>query len=167
MKESETKHLKVKVYTDGACSGNPGPGGWAALLIIKSDKAKEKILLKGGEKHTTNNRMELIAIAESLEFIKKNFNKFESEVRVYSDSSYAVSSVNSGSLSKWMINGWKTSKDTDVSNKDIWERIVEVVKHFNPTLIKVKGHSGHKHNDYVDKKAVAECDKYKKLLESL
>lgn len=166
------KMLNINVYTDGACSGNPGPGGWAALILIKSangikDDKKEKVIIKGGEKHSTNNRMELIAVIEALKFIKTNLKDYSYDIRVYSDSSYIVNSVNEGHLLKWQNNGWKTTKDTDVVNKDLWERLIKLDTKLSPSFLKVKGHSTNKFNNYVDKVAVEECNKYKQILEGL
>jgi ribonuclease HI len=161
------RQLTIKIYTDGACSGNPGPGGWSALLLIKSDKSKEKVTIKGGEKQTTNNRMELTAVVESLEFIQKNLFSFKNEIKICSDSSYVVNSINNGHLHKWCKNGWKTTKESDVLNRDLWERAIRMVELLKPTMVKVKGHSGDKFNDYVDEKAVEEANKYKTLLENL
>lgn len=161
------KKLRIKVYTDGACSGNPGPGGWAALLLIKSEKAKDKVTVKGGEKQTTNNRMELQAVVKALSFIHKNMKDYECKIQIFSDSSYVVNSVNNKSLHKWSLNGWKTTKDTDVVNQDLWKKLLVLISKTHPKFVKVKGHSGNKFNDYVDKAAVNECDKYKQLLESL
>lgn len=161
------KSIQIKIYTDGACSGNPGPGGWSALLLIKSDKKKEKVTIKGGEKHTTNNRMELTAVVEALEFIQKNLFNFEKQIKLISDSSYVVNSINNKHLEKWCKNGWKTTKDSDVLNRDLWERAIRMIDILSPVFQKVKGHSGDKFNDYVDEKAVEECNKYKALLENL
>jgi ribonuclease HI len=163
------KLLNVTIYTDGACSGNPGPGGWAALLLIKSvnGKKKEKVVIKGGEKHTTNNRMEMVAVIESLKFIYKNLKDYKFQVKVFCDSAYVVDSVNNGSLFNWQRNGWKTTKNTDVSNKDLWEKLVKLDNKLSPSFIKVKGHSDNKFNNYVDEIAVKERDKYKRILNKL
>jgi ribonuclease HI len=161
------KQLSIKVYTDGACSGNPGPGGWSALLLVKGQKKKEKVTIKGGEKHTTNNRMELTAVIEALEFIQKNLFNYKNTIKIVSDSSYVVNSINNKHLHKWCKNGWKTTKDSDVLNRDLWERAIRMIEILSPVFIKVKGHSGDKFNDYVDEKAVEECNKYKQLLENL
>ena len=161
------KKLKIRVYTDGACSGNPGPGGWAALLLIKSDKGKNRVTIKGGEKHTTNNRMELQAVIKALSFIQKNMKDYECQVRVFSDSSYVVNSINNFHLFNWERNGWKTSRDSDVINKDLWVKMIKLIGDNKPEFQKVKGHSGDKFNDHVDRAAVEECTKYKSLLESL
>lgn len=162
------KHLKIKVYTDGACSGNPGPGGWAALLLLKSTKErKDKIIIKGGERFTTNNRMELQAVIKSLSFIYKNLKDCKYEIEILSDSSYVVQSINSGSLWRWESNGWKTKQDKDIANQDLWRKMGQLIKNTSPVFTKVKGHSGNKFNEYVDQAAVSECAKYKALLDAL
>jgi ribonuclease HI len=161
------KLLTINIYTDGACSGNPGPGGWAALLLIKSDSKKEKVVIKGGEKHTTNNRMELLAVIKALRFIYDNLKDYKFQIRVFSDSAYVVESINNGSLNNWQINGWKTTKNTDVVNKDLWEKVIKLDDKLSPSFTRVKGHSDNKFNNYVDEIAVKECNKYKKILEKL
>lgn len=160
--------LNIKIYTDGACSGNPGPGGWAALLLLKG-KEKQKIVIKGGEKYSTNNKMELTAVVEALEFISKNIKGREMHIKVYSDSTYVLNPINNGWLTKWRINGWITTKETEVINKDLWQRFIKARSLCEPNLefIKVKGHSGNKFNDYVDEIAVKERDKYKALLNTI
>jgi ribonuclease HI len=162
------KLLNIKIYTDGACSGNPGPGGYAALLLIKSDIKKDKVVLKGGEKHSTNNRMELKAVAEALKFIYVNLKgKYKFQITVYSDSSYVVNNINRGTLLKWQRNGWKTTAGTDVANKEIWVKIAKYDGLLSASFEKVKGHSTNKFNNYVDKIAVQESKKYKTILEGL
>lgn len=161
------KLLTINIYTDGACSGNPGPGGWAALLLIKSSLKREKVVIKGGEKHTTNNRMELTAVVESLRFIAKNLKQYRHQITIYSDSSYIVDNVNKGSLLNWQNNGWKTTKQTEVINKDLWEDLALFDDKLSPAFIRVKGHSTNKFNNYVDKIAVDECGKYKAILNKL
>lgn len=159
--------LNVKVYTDGACSGNPGPGGWASLLLIESDNIDKirKVVLKGGQTDTTNNKMELTAVTESLKFIANNFGDYTFNIEVYSDSSYVVNPINQGWLDKWQVNGWKTSKGDDVQNKDLWVQLLEFLTVYDiPVFIKVKGHAGDKYNEYVDKIAVEESNKYKRLI---
>jgi ribonuclease HI len=161
------KLLIINIYTDGACSGNPGPGGWAALLLIKSDLKKEKVVIKGGEKHTTNNRMELLAVIKALRFIYDNLKDYKFQINVFSDSAYVVESINNSSLLNWQKNGWKTTKNTDVVNKDLWEKIIKLDDYLSPSFTRVKGHSDNKFNNYVDEIAVKECNKYKKILSKL
>lgn len=174
---SKIDKLYIKIYTDGACSGNPGAGGWAALLLISKNKdlflsdnkdiKVKKILLKGGQKHTTNNRMELIAVIKALDFIVKNFSEYQHNIQLYSDSSYVINSINNNWLFNWVKNGWQTSRGIEVANKDLWEELLVLDEFDNvlstTTFIKVKGHSGDTYNEYVDKIAVAESNEYKKL----
>lgn len=131
----------VVVYTDGACSGNPGGGGWAAILNFKG---KEKIL-SGGEENTTNNRMELMAVIMGLESVKEKQN-----IKVYSDSAYVVNAFNQNWLSNWQKNNWKTSGNGEVLNKDLWQRLLTVVEKHNVEFIKVKGHSDNENNNRCD-----------------
>ena len=141
---------KVTIYTDGACSGNPGPGGWAAVLIY-GDNKKE---ISGGNKNTTNNIMELTAILESLKALK-----FECEVELYSDSAYCVNAFNQGWIYNWIKKGWKTADGSDVKNKEIWQEIYELTKKHKVKFIKVKGHSDNELNNRCDELARGEIAK--------
>lgn len=143
---------EVELYTDGACSGNPGVGGWAAVLIYKG-KQKQ---LSGGEKETTNNRMELTAVIRGLEALKE-----ECDVKIYSDSAYVVNAINNGWITNWQLNGWKTSSKEEVSNKDLWEKLLDLLSTHNSTFVKVKGHSTNELNNLCDKLAVGEVQKIK------
>ena len=105
---------KIIIYTDGACSGNPGPGGWGAILMYK-DAKKE---ISGGCKQTTNNIMEITAVVEALKCLK-----VESDVQVYSDSAYTVNAFKQGWIYNWMKNGWKTSSGSAVKNKELWQSL--------------------------------------------
>ena len=134
----------VEIYTDGACSGNPGPGGWASVLIC-GDKIKE---IAGFEPQTTNNRMELLAIIKALEALKA-----PCQVNLYSDSSYCVNAVNQKWLVKWQSNGWRASGSA-VKNQDLWHRLLELLTTHKVTFIKVKGHSDNKYNNRCDELAV-------------
>jgi ribonuclease HI len=136
----------VTIYTDGACSGNPGKGGWGAILIYGEI---EKII-NGGESETTNNRMELTAPIEALKLLKK-----PCKVKIYSDSAYLVNAFIQGWIYKWQLNGWKTSDKSDVKNKDLWEQIYKFTGIHNIEWIKVKGHSDNKYNNRCDELAVA------------
>lgn len=160
------KKLIVKAYTDGACSQNPGAGGWAALLLIKDSKRnKETVTIKGGEKKTTNNRMELSAVLEVLTFVNKNLGEFEVKLEILCDSAYVVDSINNGSLYKWENNGWLKVDGTSVANQDLWKSVLPQLRRLSShTVTKVKGHSDNKFNNYADSVAVDECSKYKKLL---
>lgn len=142
----------VDLYTDGACSGNPGVGGWAAVLIYKG-KQKE---LSGGERETTNNRMELTAVIRGLEALKEKCN-----VTIYSDSAYVVNAINNDWITNWQLNGWKNSAKDDVSNKDLWEKLLDLLASHPSVFVKVKGHSTNELNNLCDKLAVAEVQKIK------
>lgn len=143
---------KLEIYTDGACSGNPGIGGWASILIYKSH-VKE---LSGGEKETTNNRMELTAVIKGLEALKE-----KCEITLYSDSAYVVNAINNKWIVNWQINGWKNSSKDDVSNKDLWERLLLLLSVHSVTFVKVKGHADNEFNNKCDKLAVFEVQKLK------
>ena len=141
---------KVAIYTDGACSGNPGPGGWAAILIY-GDSKKE---ISGGNKKTTNNIMELTAILEGLKALK-----FECDVEVYSDSAYSVNAFNQGWIYNWIKKGWRIADGSPVKNKEIWQEIYELTKKHNVKFIKVKGHSDNELNNRCDELARKEIEK--------
>lgn len=141
---------KVVIYTDGACSGNPGPGGWAAVLI--SGEYKKEI--SGGNKETTNNIMELTAILEALKSLK-----MECEVELYSDSAYSVNAFNQGWIYNWIKKGWKTADGKEVKNKEIWQEIYSLTKKHKVTFNKVKGHSDVELNNRCDELARAEIEK--------
>lgn len=141
---------KVTIYTDGACSGNPGPGGWAAVLIY-GDNKKE---IYGGNKNTTNNKMELTAIIEGLKALNQ-----ECEVEVYSDSAYSVNGFNQGWIYNWIKKGWKNADGRDVKNKELWQELYSLAKKHKVTFIKVKGHSNVELNNRCDelaRKAISE-----------
>ena len=135
---------KVTIYTDGACSGNPGPGGWGAILMYK-DVKKE---ISGGDKETTNNIMELTAVVKGLQMLK-----FPCEVELYSDSAYVVNAFNQGWIYNWSKNNWKTADKKEVKNKEIWQKLYELTKTHKVTFIKVKGHSDNKYNNRCDELA--------------
>ncbi len=134
----------VDIYTDGACSGNPGIGGWSAILFYKGN-SKE---ISGFDKETTNNRMEVFAIIQALKQLKE-----KCEVTVYSDSAYAVEAINQGWLEKWHKNNWRTSDKKDVKNRDLWcDLTIQLAKH-EVSFIKVKGHSDNEFNNKCDEMA--------------
>ena len=137
---------KVIIYTDGACSGNPGPGGWAAVLIYGEHKKE----IFGGNRNTTNNIMELTAILEALKLLK-----FKCEVELYSDSAYCVNAFNQGWIYNWIKKGWKTADGADVKNKEIWQEIYELTKKHKVVFNKVKGHSNVELNNRCDELARA------------
>jgi len=141
---------KVIIYTDGACSGNPGPGGWAAVLIYGEHKKE----ISGRSKETTNNIMELTAILEALKALKN-----ECEVELYSDSAYSVNAFNQGWIYNWIKKGWKTADGKEVKNKEIWQEIYDLTKKHKVTFNKVKGHSDVELNNRCDELARAEIDK--------
>lgn len=142
---------KVTVYTDGACSGNPGPGGWCAILVYKE---KEK-LLSGGDSETTNNRMELTAVVSALEALKT-----ECEVDVVSDSKYVVDAINKGWLDSWQKKNWKKADGKPALNVDLWERLVLQLTRHSVSFLWVKGHDGHGYNERCDEAAVKESHRY-------
>ena len=132
---------KVLIYTDGACSGNPGPGGWGAVLIYGENKKE----ISGNKKETTNNIMELTAVIEALKLLKE-----ECEVDLYSDSAYVVNGFNNGWIYNWQKNNWKTSNKEDVKNKELWEELYGLTKKHKVNFIKVKGHSDNEFNNRCD-----------------
>ncbi|MBE5754294.1 MAG: ribonuclease HI [Clostridiales bacterium] len=145
----------VEIYTDGACSGNPGVGGYCAILIYNG---VEKVV-SAAEKETTNNRMELLAVIKGLECLKESCN-----VVLYSDSQYVVDAFNQKWIESWIANGWRTAGKKEVKNIDLWKTLVELTKTHNVTFIKVKGHADNEYNNRCDQIAVSE---YKKILENI
>ncbi|MDY0322968.1 MAG: ribonuclease HI [Candidatus Carbobacillus sp.] len=142
---SEKIEDKVVLYTDGACSGNPGPGGWAAILRYRD---QEKVLT-GAEPKTTNNRMELMAVLQGLKALKRPV-----EVEIYSDSAYVVNAFEHGWIERWQRNGWRTSRGTDVENRDLWEAILQEARRHKLRFIKVRGHADDAWNHRADALAV-------------
>ena len=132
---------KVTIYTDGACSGNPGPGGWGAILMYKDNKKE----ISGGKKDTTNNIMELTAVVEALKMLKH-----PCEVDLYSDSAYVVNGFDKGWIYAWVKNDWKTADKKPVKNKEIWQELYELTKIHKVNFIKVKGHSDNEFNNRCD-----------------
>ena len=146
-----TSHLTaVELYTDGACSGNPGPGGWGVILVV-GDKEKE---LAGGEPDTTNQRMELQAVIQGLKALNRSC-----KVKVYSDSAYFINALEKKWYVNWRKNGWKNSKGEPVKNRDLWEALLEQMARHQLSLQKVKGHSGHHYNERCDALARAAVPK--------
>ena len=143
---------KVEIYTDGACSGNPGPGGWAAIL--KSGDLEKEIA--GFVPNTTNNRMELTAVIEGLKALKN-----AGEVIVYSDSAYLINTLTLGWLQNWKAHGWRRGpkKKDPVLNVDLWKELDELASKYRVTFRKVEGHAGHEYNERADKLAVAQIKK--------
>ena len=130
----------INIYTDGACKGNPGPGGWGAL-IIEGDIKNE---IFGGEADTTNNRMEMLAVIMALKAINA-----ESEITIFTDSTYVQKGISEW-IDKWKINGWRTSNKKEVKNKDLWVQLDTLTAQLKINWIWVKGHSGHSENDRAD-----------------
>ena len=137
----------VDLYTDGACSGNPGIGGYCAILIYNGI---EKVI-SGYEINTTNNKMELLAVIKGLQCLKE-----PCKVNLYSDSQYVIDAFNKSWLDSWLINGWKTSNKKEVKNVDLWKILVELTKIHSVNFIKVKGHADNEYNNRCDKIAVSE-----------
>lgn len=142
----------VEVFTDGACLGNPGPGGYGAILRYKG-KEKE---LSGGESETTNNRMELMAAISALEALRE-----PCRVKLCSDSKYVVDGMGKGWAKKWRANGWMRNKKDPALNPDLWERLLAQFERHEVELIWVKGHAGHPENERCDQLAVAQANAYK------
>ncbi len=141
----------VDIYTDGACSGNPGPGGWGAILMY-GEHRKE---LSGGEKQTTNNRMELMAVICALKALKK-----PCKVNLYSDSAYVVNAFNQNWIIGWQRNGWKNSAKVPVANIDLWQELLSLTNTHVVSFIKVKGHADNEFNNRCDELAVEQSRKF-------
>lgn len=141
----------VEIYTDGACSGNPGPGGWGAVLIYNGVEKQ----LSGSEKETTNNRMELSAVIVALKALKE-----PCKVTLTTDSKYVCDAINKGWLTSWKKNSWKKADKKPVLNIDLWQELLPLLDKHRVEFIWVKGHNGHKYNEICDKLAVAEYQKY-------
>lgn len=137
----------VELYTDGACSGNPGPGGWGAILVFGTHELE----LSGFEQSTTNNRMELTAVIRGLQALKE-----PCEVRVTSDSKYVVDSVQKGWVYSWKKNGWKNSAKKTPPNLKLWQQLLELLEMNKVTFNWIRGHAGHPYNERCDKLAVGE-----------
>jgi ribonuclease HI len=145
---------EVELWTDGACSGNPGPGGWAALLRM----GRHERTLSGGEALTTNNRMELTGVVRGLEALTR-----PCRVRVHIDSSYVKNAFTSGWLDRWQRNGWTTRDKRPVKNRELWlELLAEVARH-QVEWVKVAGHAGVELNERVDRLACAERDRHSQV----
>ena len=143
--------MKIRIFTDGACSENPGPGGWGAVFNREEDFEE----ICGYEANTTNNRMELMAVVEAMRKIVKEHTKGD-RYELYSDSAYVVNSINNNWIENWRMNGWKTTRGEDIKNKDLWVQFLKlkgkiVNGRISFDIRKVKGHSGNTFNEYVDK----------------
>lgn len=153
MTENNSEKKRVVIYTDGACSGNPGPGGWG--VVLQYGKAMKE--LSGFEANTTNNRMELLAAIKGLSALKE-----PCCVDLYSDSAYLVNAWEKGWLTGWQKNGWKTSQKKPVENQDLWQEILRLAGVHSVTWHKVKGHADNRWNNRCDELAVAEVKKHAK-----
>ena len=142
---------KVTLYTDGACSGNPGPGGYGAVLIYNGVEKE----ISGGQKDTTNNQMEMMAVIKGLEMLKE-----PCEVKVYSDSAYVVNSSQKGWIYSWKKNNWKKADKSKVKNIDLWERLLSQLEIHKVEFLKVKGHADDELNNRCDRLAVAAREKF-------
>lgn len=136
----------VDIYTDGACSGNPGKGGWGTILIY----GKYEKEMSGGESQTTNNRMELTAVIKALEALNE-----PCEVTLTTDSKYVCDAVNQGWVYSWQKNGWKKADKKPALNVDLWEELLPLLQTHDVTFVWVKGHAGHPYNERCDRLAVA------------
>lgn len=145
------KHIDI--YTDGACSGNPGPGGWGAILRYNGVEKE----LSGSQAETTNNRMELTAVISALGALKE-----PCEVSVYTDSKYVCDAITKGWVYSWKRNGWKKADKKPALNSDLWEQVLTLLKTHKTEFIWLKGHAGHPENERCDRLAVNEYSKYLK-----
>lgn len=142
---------KVTLYTDGACSGNPGVGGWGAVLMFNGHEKR----ISGAEKETTNNRMEIFAVISGLECLKE-----PCEVTVYSDSAYTVNAFSNGWIFDWEKSGWKRADNKPVLNVDLWQRLLALTRVHSVKFIKVKGHADNEYNNICDKLATDAIKKF-------
>ena len=141
---------KVSLYTDGACSGNPGTGGYGTILVyIDSNGLKHEKEFSEGYKVTTNNQMELMAVIVGLEALKK-----PCDVTIYSDSKYVVDAFNNNWIDGWIKRGWKTAGKSPVKNVELWKRLLKAKESHDVTFVWVKGHAGHEYNERCDSLAV-------------
>lgn len=142
---------KVNIYSDGACSGNPGPGGYGVILEYKGHEAE----LSGGQENTTNNQMELMGVIVGLEALKE-----PCHVTIVTDSKYVTDSFNKGWIDRWKEKGWKKSDGKIVLNKELWQRLLKASEGHKLKFVHVPGHQGHSYNERCDKLAVEERKKF-------
>ena len=142
---------KGEIFTDGACSGNPGPGGWGAVLRCGTAEKE----LSGGEKSTTNNRMELTAVISALSALKQRCT-----VTICSDSKYVIDAVTKGWAKSWQKNNWIKSDKKPALNADLWERLLGLLDQHDVSFVWIKGHAGHPENERCDQMAVEESRKF-------
>ena len=143
----------VEIFTDGACQGNPGPGGWGAILRYQGVERE----ISGGEAETTNNRMELSAAIQALKLLKE-----PCEVSLFSDSQYVCNAITKGWAKKWRQNGWMRNSREPALNPDLWEELLNLLEKHRVSVIWVKGHAGHPENERCDRLAVAAAELAKK-----
>lgn len=141
----------VEIYTDGACSGNPGPGGWGAVLLFNGDRKE----ISGGDPDTTNNRMEMTAVARALNALKR-----PCQVRIHSDSALIINAFTQGWIENWKQRGWKKADKKPVENRELWEAILQAMAPHHVEWIKVKGHAGIEENERADQLAVDASKEY-------
>ena len=141
----------VDVYTDGACRGNPGKGGWGAVLVYKGIEKE----LSGGERLTTNNRMELSAVIAALSALRE-----PCEITLTSDSKYVVDAVTKGWAKSWKAKGWKKADKSPALNSDLWDKLLTLLEYHTVTFVWVKGHAGHPYNERCDALATAYADSF-------
>lgn len=142
---------EITIYTDGACSGNPGPGGWGAILMMGGVRKE----ISGGSENTTNNIMELSAVIEALKLLKR-----PCKVNVFSDSAYVVNAFNQKWIYGWIKKNWRTAGGDPVKNKELWQELYSLTKVHDVTFNKVKGHADNEFNNRCDEMAVAESKKF-------
>ncbi len=142
---------EVTIYSDGACSGNPGPGGWGTILDYKGNRKE----LSGGEEHTTNNRMELTAVIEGLKALKE-----PCRVKIITDSQYVFNGISLGWAASWKANNWRKKDKKPALNPELWDELLGLVAKHDVTFEWIKGHAGHPENERCDELAVAESQKY-------
>ncbi len=145
---------KIKVYTDGGCRGNPGPGGWAFVIL----KDENNIQMSGSDKDTTNNKMELTAVIKALEYISSSEDFINSTAVIHTDSAYVKNGITSW-IKKWEINGWKTASRQPVKNKELWQQLKMLDNKIKAEWKWVKGHAGNKYNEICDSIVGKEIDK--------
>ena len=144
--------MNVTIYTDGACSGNPGPGGYGAILMYGQHKKE----LSGGDPNTTNNRMELMGVITALKALNR-----PCQVDLYTDSQYVVNAIEKGWAKKWQANGWMRNKKDKALNPDLWQSLLNLLEIHQVTFHWVKGHADNPYNNRCDELAVGEYQKYK------
>lgn len=144
---------KIEMFTDGACSGNPGPGGWGTILRCGTTEKE----LSGGEVNTTNNRMELLAVINGLSALKR-----KCDITIYTDSQYVVNGITKGWAQSWKENGWRKKDKKPALNADLWDMLLNLLSEHEYSFVWLKGHDGHPENERCDALAVAESQKFLK-----